>query len=141
MTSMTTTTSKRAFPDSHPTETVIYASATRGYFDISAFFPNDEAAEAFEALFPKSVKVKRSTFSQSVRENGQYVGTTITPTRSVYANLAADGVNGGRNETGIRRVRRALKVLADNGIDFIWATPYSSNFPTFEAFEAFVTTI
>lgn len=67
---------------------------------IIAKFETPAEALAFGASFPKSLRVKAWPTS-----------TTAT----FEANLTEDGVNKGANETGIKRFRRALAILAERG--------------------------
>lgn len=61
-------------------------------------------AQAIAALFPKSVKVRATEFT--THRKGQYhenfvLGYVHLP----FVQLATNGVNGGRNETGLKRLR------------------------------------
>jgi len=66
-----------------------------------------EEAREVAALFPKSVNARAKGLWGSAEHKG-----TVT----MVAKLAADGANGGVNETGLRRARRFVKVCQDHGI-------------------------
>lgn len=70
----------------------------------NALFSTREAAEEFAATFPKSAKF------QVQRLDGPDSATRyIVESKAI---LAADGVNGGRNETGIKRYNSILRNAA-----------------------------
>lgn len=79
-------------------------------FNLFATFPAgttpDEAAE-WVAQFPKSLRIRLTTLTRPA--DGSYRnGSEVVPAAAIHASLLADGVNGGRNETGIARARKAL---------------------------------
>jgi hypothetical protein len=67
------------------------------------------AAEAFVARFPKAAKLRGVAF------HGEVQGWV-----SVNINLAPNGSNGGRNETGIRRYRTIQRAAAKLGVALVW---------------------
>lgn len=99
----------------------------------SAPRPTREAAlaEASAILagfgFPKSVGLRASIM---------YAQRGVVPTVGMTAYLIADGVNGGRNETGIARYRRFVAYAERHGIPFVYRAGYGNSYPTREAFEA-----
>jgi hypothetical protein len=87
------------------------------------------AAQDFVAQFPKSIGWKASTCTD---------GRTTWGTAGVTVQLSKDGVNGGVNETGIKRYKRAIVLLEKAGVEIIEAdyNPRSNQFPSRAAFEA-----
>lgn len=103
-----------------------------------------EDAQAFAAQFPKSWKVKSWTCSsdelQVTQRFGSTDGFTIEPSTissrwggritygivALQCKLATDGVNGGRNEAGIKRYRAFTAKLAELGIELKADTSYSN---------------
>lgn len=90
-----------------------------------------EEAEALLALFPKSAKGRVT-----------HVSGFNLPAEGVFvvkfeARLAADGVNGGTNETGVRRYRSIIRSAAKAGlaVDFCEARALNT-YPTRERFES-----
>lgn len=71
-------------------------------FDASMTFATDAEADAAFALFPKFVKVRRSSCSFS--------GGVSRPTISIRIWFSADGVNKGKNETGQKRMAKFLSI-------------------------------
>lgn len=65
-------------------------------------------ADATVALFPKSVGLKATTLRS---RDG------VFPFVNGHAQLLANGANGGINETGLRRLRAALKAADKAGIE------------------------
>jgi hypothetical protein len=63
-------------------------------------------AAPYAALFPKAAKVQASTLN-TFDDNGRYYAGYLV----ANARLAADGVNGGRNETGCRRLAQVLRTV------------------------------
>jgi hypothetical protein len=97
------------------------------HFAFEQDFATVEAATAFVAQFPKSVKMFTCTVSTS--EGGKYY---LVNTR---ANLTSNGINGGINETGLRRYQAVVKAAAKLGVEIV-CTPNASNaYETQEAFE------
>ena len=77
--------------------------------------------EAFAALFPKSTGVK-------VRRYGDI---------HIVIQLLENDVNGGRNETGIKRVRRIIETLTAQGITVEMPKILAVNtYPTVDSFLA-----
>lgn len=70
---------------------------------IGASFPNLDAAKAFAGQFPKSYGLRCYTLYSSLSAASPSTGVV-----ELRATLAADGVNGGRNETGVARARKFL---------------------------------
>ncbi len=59
-------------------------------------------AEAFAATMPKWLRVVGSSISGSTRGSG-YI--------SFHVNFAADAVNGGKNEAGMKRLKKFLSLV------------------------------
>lgn len=74
------------------------------------------AAADLVAEFPRYVKAQASTLSTFERVDGVYYNFTL-PIVVFHARLAADGVNGGVNETGLRRLAGFRKTLDRLGIE------------------------
>jgi hypothetical protein len=83
-----------------------------------------EEAERIAALFPKMIGLRAQTLRL---QGGEMVGYL-----SMNVKLAVDGVNGGRNETGIKRLARLLAVAEKNGIAVEYAPTCSNSFPTMD---------
>ncbi len=88
-----------------------------------------ELAREIAASLPKSIKIQANVLND--REAGEKYGYL---TLSIA--LKANGVNGGRNEAGIKRYRSLRKALAKHGHEITWVTPYRNSYPTEESFEA-----
>lgn len=75
-----------------------------GGVEFSRIFPTVAEGQTFAATLPKSLKARATSISDGHCSNLQgYVWFRAT--------LKTDGVNGGANETGIRRLRAAVKAL------------------------------
>ena len=70
-----------------------------------------EGARTLAAQFPKSTKVRALSLTHSSTS-----GRPVDGFLKFSAQLAADGVNGGRNETGIRRFKSLLKAAEKLGL-------------------------
>lgn len=81
-------------------------------------FPTEQAARDFAASLPKSRKISGCRLSYALGECGSVHG---------YANLASNGVNGGVNETGVKRLRAWL---ADPRLDIHYEALYGNSYPT-----------
>jgi hypothetical protein len=86
----------------------ITTQATEFHFSASITFTTNEERDAFVALFPKSVKVVATTLSGLVIDQ---------PYATIQVALHADAVNGGVNETGIKRLRKFIAVATANGFE------------------------
>lgn len=75
-----------------------------------------EDAQREKARFPKSVKAR--AYPVSGAPEGMYYRV------SMQVQLIANGVNGGRNETGVKRYRTARRVIGDAAV---WTMPYSNS--------------
>jgi hypothetical protein len=118
----------------------VWASHHHFYQDMPSWFQggielpslDSERAEAIAALFPKSVKVHVS----KMHEYKSGTQSTVSYLR-ISASLGSDGVNGGRNETGIKRYRAMMKAAERAGIVIEWtAQTLDVTFATREEFEA-----
>jgi len=86
----------------------IQVRATEYTFDAGITFETTDQVEAFIALFPKSVKVIASKHSSP---EGTF------PYAVFGVRLAADAINGGVNETGIKRIRKYVAIATANGYE------------------------
>lgn len=117
-------------------------SDAAGFFQVSAYATDYAASNAetraagkaaaaeIVAQFPKSVGLVATTCTrhEGTAEVCGYV--------SMSAKLATDGVNGGKNETGIKRYRSLRKHLARLGHTVEYRADASNSYRTLEAFEA-----
>ena len=79
----------------------------------SAEFATMEEAEEFAGLFPKSARMNAHRVSSS---RGDYYRTGVT------IDLHSNGVNGGVNETGIKRIATIRKAAAKAGMTTTFGT-------------------
>jgi hypothetical protein len=83
-------------------------------------------AQAAAALFPKAAKVKATTSTGPV--DGDYRnGTTTRGLVTFTANLAADDVNKGHNEAGVRRYRSFRRTAERLGHSVTYSRPYTNS--------------
>ena len=91
-------------------------------------FPTAEAAAEFVKQFPKSRGLKATTIDYTP-------GKTLTGRMARagwvvgHINFSADGVNGGRNEAGIKRLRAWL---ADPRLNITYVGRTAQQFPTLD---------
>lgn len=94
-----------------PTVTVYFFAHAAGHdqsrpqhYDVRGDFATADERDAFLASVPKSLGLKPSTLSTY-----DAAGSRVTvPTIRGGGRLLADGVNGGVNEAGLKRLRRLL---------------------------------
>jgi hypothetical protein len=89
------------------------------------YLQTKEEAEAVVAQFPKSYGVKASTFAtprpeefgfEATDHNGnERARNTVLGSVIIDAIVRPDGVNGGINESGIKRIKSFLKKAAELG--------------------------
>ena len=96
-------------------------------YSFSAELPTVEAAREFVTLFPKSVKMFAATLYKADHTVGGWATTR--------GNLVSDGVNGGLNETGLKRYQAVLKAAAKLGLQIEYAIDAKNSYATREAFE------
>lgn len=89
----------------------IQIDATEWNFSAGITFDTAEQRDAFVALFPKSVKVIGTTASAASDPIARQ------PYATMQVALHADAVNGGVNETGIKRLRKFIAVATANGFE------------------------
>jgi hypothetical protein len=77
-------------------------------------FDTEAQAADFAAQFPKSV---------GWSPNRLHADDRVYGCASLLVKLSKDGVRGEKNETGIRRYRRAMQLLEKFGQDTVWTTP------------------
>jgi hypothetical protein len=86
---------------------------------VEARFATPGEAAEFAARFPKSTKLASPSLNGYTlvgRENGQTVETGII---RVSVKLAEDGVNGGQNEAGLKRLATIRRTAAKLGIEVV----------------------
>lgn len=94
----------------------------------SAIVDTLEEAQAIKTTFPKSCKVRAMTL-------GTFEGTPGTDSYrriekavvDFHVKLGADLVNGGYNETGIRRYRTLRKTIAAQGHSATWTKTFENS--------------
>lgn len=87
-------------------------TANPTFVNVRAELPTIEAAREFAALFPRAAKMRAEEVSTGPgRPDYAIVSVTIT--------TAANGVNGGTNETGIKRLAGIRRAAAKHGIEII----------------------
>lgn len=105
------------------------ATATASYITISMRVETKEAAQAIAAQFPKSVKAIATTINI-------IGGTDRQGCIDIEARIGANGVNGGKNETGIKRIKSALKTITALGYEFEYTMPWTNSLTEAEFWEA-----
>lgn len=80
-----------------------------------------EAAQALAAQFPKGAKVSANPHGCSQADG------TVTGLVNFRVTLQADGVNGGKNETGVKRYRAFRKGLAALNIPAEFVMAYTNS--------------
>lgn len=94
---------------------------------VVARFTTRAEADAIAAQLPKSLRVRAMGYSNSPTYHG-YI--------QFRADLETNNVNGGVNETGLKRYRSLRKHLARLGHATTWVATYANSYDTEEAFEA-----
>jgi hypothetical protein len=103
-------------------------------FHLFATFETPAQGREFVARLPKSIKAKAPSLSSWDRETGE---TLLLGFVTIDAWLTSNGVNKGRNETGIRRYHAAVKALTKLGATIVYRNKvYTNSYPTREQFEA-----
>jgi hypothetical protein len=82
---------------------------------ISAYFDTPADALTFAQRFPKSTKLAGTVNSHSVVHPGAADSGIV----KVFVKLAQDGVNGGQNEAGMKRLTTIRRTAAKLGIEII----------------------
>ena len=88
-------------------------------------FDGIELAKEIAAMFPKSVKMyatKLATYTP-----GDYSDRFTVGLVNMEATLVANGVNGGKNEAGIKRVRSFMKNAEKLGFKTEYKMPYTNS--------------
>lgn len=93
-------------------------------------------AEALAAEFPKSAKVKVVTLS--THTPGDFSDAFDVPTLRFRADLRSNGVNGGVNETGLRRYRSLRRTIEKLGLAVEWTATSNNSYATEADFESAV---
>jgi hypothetical protein len=94
-----------------------------------------EQAREFVAAAPKSLKLRATTLTGPINdayENGSREWGYVT----TDAALLKDGVNGGVNETGIKRYWSLKKWAAKAGVELVWTRQWANSYATQADFEA-----
>lgn len=103
---------------------VVLTGTTYGV-SMYAVFSEEAQRDAFVALFPKFVGVRPSRLWAHVGylEGADWRGADSQefPTATFRLKALPDGVNGGVNETGVKRLRRLLQVLEASGAAVRWS--------------------
>jgi hypothetical protein len=102
-------------------------------FKLAVMTTDVPEAETVVGLFPKSAKLRAGTCG-TMREDftsGPTVGYV-----SVSITLAANGVNGGANETGVKRIASILKAADKAGLPVVWNDRLGNSYPTLAEFLA-----
>jgi hypothetical protein len=102
----------------------IKMSAINEGIDAMTVFATVEERDAFIALFPKSVKVVASTLSGYDMETSS---SWSAPIAAWGVRIDADGVNGGVNETGIKRINKFMAVAKASGMNMTWSMNYQNS--------------
>ncbi len=99
------------------------------HVEINLYTETMEQAEEIVSRFPKSAKLRTGVLHNGYygKPNSAYVTSRIQ--------LLSDGVNGGRNETGIKRLASFFKKAEKLGLPVEWISPYKNSYETREAFE------
>lgn len=98
--------------DATATRAPLTITANRFWTRATARFDTRDQAAAYVALFPKSTKLTSAEVVTAPGERNYFLVETSVRT-------AADGVNGGTNETGLRRIATIRRVAAKLGIEVI----------------------
>lgn len=110
------------FAEGGPTS---YPDKAQG-IEFTAILDTPEAAVEFVARFPKSAKLRATTLG-TYDDAGNFTLGYV----SHRINLRSDGVNGGVNETGIKRYRSILKAAEKAGIRVEFkGTGFLNSYPT-----------
>lgn len=90
-------------------------TATEEYVSLSSWptMLTRAEAEAIAANFPKATGIRIGQISGFAEDGSRLPADTVTMV--TRASIKADGNNGGRNETGIKRLKRTLAVIAAQG--------------------------
>jgi hypothetical protein len=89
-----------------------------------------EQADAIAAQFTKSAKMIAAEVTDPFGPRRHYAVVHS------YADLAANSVNRGVNETGVKRYHSVCRQLAKLGYTIEWTTPYINSYATQADFEA-----
>lgn len=111
-------------PTAHYTVHTDYRTGGPLEAKITVDYPTLEDAAEFAARFPKATRVRALPVSSI---EGDYA------TVEIRANLKSTKAVGEANETGVRRIRKALAVIADAGIAVKYDAPFVNSYPTREA--------
>lgn len=102
---------------------------------LHARYETPEQAEAAAALFPKSCRVRVGTLGTYTGLGTPDYRTFTLHTIHVSITLSADKVNGGRNETGIKRYRSIMKAINKAGLAVEWVAGCGNSYASQADFE------
>lgn len=104
-----------------PEYDVLYVQATTGWASATLYCQGDPArAEALAAQFPARTGVRSGTLMRhDGRANDGHIGWS--------ARIGADGVNGGKNETGMKRYRALRRRAEELRLRVEWTMPYGNS--------------
>lgn len=117
---------------------------TSGWTKARVIVPTAEDAQAIAAQFPKSAKVRASSISGYFKGDTTEGAYSSDPDAALATHgyvhieivLQSNGVNGGVNETGIKRYRAFRKHCARLGFIVEYKADGSNSYPTEADFEA-----
>lgn len=110
------------------TDPVIRWDATEHAVNARLHLPTKADAERVAAMFPKSTKVRAVTLSTHTGSlTGDDYRSVELGTVYFHAGLAATGVTGERNETGLRRWRSFKRTAAKLGMALEYVRPYGNS--------------
>ena len=83
---------------------------------VSPYFKNEADAKAYAAMFPKWIRAKKTTLSGLRDDTGAWY---VVHYVSIFhtQNYRNSKTSGGVNETGLKRLLAAVRVLRKNGIE------------------------
>lgn len=99
-------------------------------YEFTAVLPSRNDAVAFAAQFPKSAKMFGGTLS--CYDNGR---SYVQGYASSHGNLVSNGVNGGVNESALRRYKAIVAAAAKLGVEIQYEVNALNSYPTRESFE------
>lgn len=103
----------------------------------SIYVPSVEAARHLAAQFPKNLRLKAVT-TMSPLDGDYRNGTVESGVVTMSARLAADSANGGRNETGIKRLNSFLRKAEAMGLPIEWLSSGLNAYASREDFDGAV---
>jgi hypothetical protein len=111
----------------HFTPEYMQAGSAPTHFEFMADLPTVEDAKVFAAQFPKSVKMYAGKILDTNNVTWGWVRTD--------GNLTSNGVNGGINETALKRYQAVVKAATKLGIEIQYEKNARNSYATREEFE------